>query len=396
MNIILFDDDSRLRLLPFTWTRPTADIRCGILSGRERWELMLGVASSSSLTEAYLQPVYPLQADADNLLVCGSLIATPALAKAIQGLQRGTALVQAGQVLAARLTSVPAYDALGAVLAGLQTIPFEEAVVHISHIWDIFSLNDQVLRADFELLTAGRTSAPLPAHVTAIGAENIFLEAGATLQPCIINATTGPVYIGAGAEVMEGCMLRGPIALCEHAALKMGAKVYGATTLGPGSKAGGELNNVVFFDNSNKGHDGFLGNAVIGSWCNLGADTNCSNLKNNYGGVSVWEEHSPSYVPSGLQFCGLMMADHSKCGINTMFNTGTVAGVSCNIFGGGFPDKHIPSFSWGGSEGLSTYRFDQAMDTARRMMARRGRSLSDAELGMYRHIFETTTAGQAV
>jgi UDP-N-acetylglucosamine diphosphorylase/glucosamine-1-phosphate N-acetyltransferase len=243
------------------------------------------------------------------------------------------------------------------------------------------------LRDDFALITDGRASKPHPGHITVSGGGHLFIEEGAKLYPgCIVNAQTGPVYIGRDAEVMEGAILRGPIAVCEHAVIKMGAKIYGATTIGPGCKVGGEINNAVFFANSNKAHDGFVGNAVIGEWCNLGADTNCSNLKNNYDEVKVWSEAEDKNVSTGLTFCGLLMADHSKCGINTMFNTGTVVGVSCNIFGGGFPDKYITSFSWGG-DGLTTYAFDKAMETANRMMGRRNKQLSKAEIEMYRHIF---------
>ncbi|RYZ22555.1 MAG: glucose-1-phosphate thymidylyltransferase, partial [Sphingobacteriales bacterium] len=246
------------------------------------------------------------------------------------------------------------------------------------------------IKDDFALLTKGRQSQLLPGYVTALHTENIFIEPGAKVYPCIINAEKGPVYIGKDAEIMEGCIIRGPFALGEHAVLKMGAKVYGATTLGPGCKVGGEISNVVFFANSNKGHDGFLGNAVIGEWCNLGADTNCSNLKNNYDEVKIWDEHEQKSVKTGLQFCGLLMGDHSKCGINTMFNTGTVAGVSCNIYGAGFPEKFIPSFSWGGPEGMVTYALDKALATANRMMIRRDKELTPAEVKVLQHIFAKT------
>jgi UDP-N-acetylglucosamine diphosphorylase/glucosamine-1-phosphate N-acetyltransferase len=230
-----------------------------------------------------------------------------------------------------------------------------------------------------------------------VGKESLFIEPGAVINAgVIINAATGPVYIGPDSEILEGCMLRGPIALHEHAVIKMGAKIYAGTTIGPGCKVGGEISNVVFFANSNKGHDGYLGNAVIGEWCNLGADTNCSNLKNNYDEVKIWDEYNNRSVRTGLQFCGLIMGDHSKCGINTMFNTGTVVGVSCNIWGGGFPEKFIPSFAWGGSEGMTTYQFARAMDTALRMMARRGKTLSEAETEMYRSIFAATEAQRSL
>ncbi len=251
-------------------------------------------------------------------------------------------------------------------------------------------LNERAIKDDFVLVTQGRTSALLPPGITVTGHEQLFVEQGANIYAgCIINAAAGPVYIAKDAEVLEGTMMRGPIALCEQSVVKMGAKLYGATTIGPGCKVGGEIFNTVFFANSNKSHDGYLGNSVIGEWCNLGADTNCSNLKNNYDVVKVWHEASGKEVSTGTIFCGLMMGDHSKCGINTMFNTGTVAGVSCNIYGGSFPDKYIPSFSWGGSDGFTSYRFDKAVETANRMMGRRGKSLSDAELDMYRYIYDS-------
>lgn len=393
MNIILFDDAARFRLLPFTHTRPVADIRCGILTMRERWERFTG-SRTSTLTEAYLQPVFPLQPGDDNLLINAAVVADPELTAAILQLPQGSRLEQDGTVIAARTTSpLPSFEALDAFFGTLTAQSYNEFIIRLSELWDIFSLNDKVIRADFSLLTKDRVSGELPEYVAAVGREQIFIEPDAILQPgVVINATAGPVYIGREAEVMEGSMLRGPLALGDHAVLKMGAKVYSGTTIGPGCKVGGEISNVVFFANSNKGHDGFLGNAVVGEWCNLGADTNSSNLKNNYDEVKIWSEYSNKSVKTGLTFCGLLMADHSKCGINTMFNTGTVTGVSCNIYGGNFPEKFIPSFSWGGSEGTVTYSFEKAMDTANRMMARRGKSLSREEMDMYRHLFDKTEA----
>lgn len=391
MNIILFDDTSRFRLLPFTHTRPVADIRCGIWTLRERWEHFTG-AKTSILTEAYLQEVFPLVTTADNLLINAALVADRQLTDAIQQLAPGQRLVQDGLLLAARTGSIPGFEQTDS-LASLEEQLYEGFIHRLDHVWDIFSLNDKVLRADFDTITKSRISGELPEHVTAVGREQIFIEPDAILQPgTVINATGGPVYIGKEAEVMEGCLLRGPLAVGDHAVLKMGAKVYGGTTIGPGCKVGGEVSNVVFFANSNKGHDGFLGNAVIGEWCNLGADSNCSNLKNNYDEVKIWDEYSNKSVKTGLTFCGLLMGDHSKCGINTMFNTGTVAGVSCNIYGSGFPEKFIPSFSWGGSEGMVTYSFAKAMETAGRMMARRGKTLSKEETAMYQYLFDKTEA----
>jgi UDP-N-acetylglucosamine diphosphorylase/glucosamine-1-phosphate N-acetyltransferase len=393
MAFIIFDDTTRYAFLPFTHSRPMADIRCGILTMRERWEHYLA-QPSSTLTEAYLQQVFPLHTTNENLYVNGKVFATPALATAIQAMGNETRLMYKGCVLAAKTTNNNiSFETIGTAFNTLTEQEFEGEVYMLNNIWDIFSQNERAIKEDYQLLTKGRQSAPIPADVTVRGKENVFVEDGAIIEAgVIINATTGYVYIGKDATILEGCMIRGALALCEHAVLKMGTKVYGATTIGVGCKVGGEISNVVFFANSNKGHDGYLGNSVIGEWCNLGADTNCSNLKNNYDEIKIWSEHKGALVKTGLQFCGLMMGDHSKCGINTMFNTGTVVGVSANIFGGGFPDKFIPSFGWGGSDSMTVYDFHRAMDTANRMMNRRGIQLSDAEIKMYQYIFQKTAS----
>lgn len=393
MNYILFDE-GRERLLPFTHTRPIAHIRCGIITMRERWEMNLQ-AKCGILTEGYLQPLSgDSQAD-DNVFINASVAGDCPLATAIKALEPGQKLMMNGTTVAARTGQVNNLEALTAAIAALQAVFYNGEAFVLRNVWDIFSFNDKAIREDFKLITFNRTSAPIPDHITAVGKEHIFIEEGAKINAgVILNATTGPIYLAKDTEIMEGCMLRGPLALCEHGVIKMGAKIYGATTIGPGSKVGGEISNVVFFSNSNKGHDGFVGNGVIGEWCNLGADTNASNLKNNYDEVKVWSEHENKLVKTGLTFCGLLMGDHSKCGINTMFNTGTVVGVSSNIYGGDFPEKYIPSFSWGGSGNMVTYKFQQAMDTANRMMARRGTKLSDAELKMYEYLFAKATEGR--
>jgi UDP-N-acetylglucosamine diphosphorylase/glucosamine-1-phosphate N-acetyltransferase len=237
-------------------------------------------------------------------------------------------------------------------------------------------------------LTKGRKSQPLNNSCRNIGKGKIFIEEGASANDTTFNTTTGCIYIGKDAEVMEGSVVRGPFALCEHSVLKMSSKIYGATTIGPHSKVGGEVNNSVVFGYSNKAHDGFLGNSVIGEWCNLGADTNNSNLKNNYANVKLWNYSGENFIDTGLQFCGLIMGDHSKCGINTMFNTGTVAGVSSNIFGSGFPRNFIPSFSWGGAQGFTTYRFEHAIETAQLVMQRRNTELTDNDKDILKYIFD--------
>jgi len=390
MHYLLFDDPCRDRLLPFTHTRPVADIRCGILTMRERWELCIQ-NTTGTLTEGYLQKVYPLNAGNDNVYINGAVFGNPAMAAAIHTLQPGQKLVKGDLTIAVRIaTSDLAISEFHTHILPLPAQYFEGDVYALKNAWDIFSLNDRALRDDFRLVTQGRKSAEIPGGVTVTGKDHLFIEEGANIYAgCVINAATGPVYIGKDTEILEGSLMRGPIAMCGHNVVKMGAKIYGATTLGPGCKAGGEINNVVFFANSNKAHDGYLGNAVIGEWCNLGADTNCSNLKNNYAEVKVWDEAANRSVYTGLTFCGLMMGDHSKCGINTMFNTGTIVGVSCNIFGGGFPEKFVPSFSWGGSEGITKYDFNRAMETAARMMERKGRKLSEEEIELYKHIYMT-------
>lgn len=394
MQVILFDSEVRNRLLPFTHTRPVADIRCGIMTMRERWELLTG-EKTSSITEQHLQEVYPMDVSDDNLLINGAVFADKYLLKSILQLATGEKLVHDGTILALRTDAASLQGAL--LNKDFRELPYTGEIKALNNTWDIFSLNDFAIKHDFTLLTEGRKSAHIPDGITVTGKENLFIEEGAVINAgVIINASTGPVYIGKDAEILEGCMLRGPIALCEHAVLKMGAKVYGATTIGAGCKVGGEISNVVFFANSNKGHDGYLGNAVIGEWCNLGADTNCSNLKNNYDEIKIWDEHNNKAIRTGLTFCGLLMGDHSKCGINTMFNTGTVVGVSANIFGAGFPEKFIPSFSWGGSEGMTTYSFDRAMETAERMMARRNKPLTEAERQLYAYIFEQTKGQRAI
>ncbi len=395
MSFTIYDDPAvRPRLLPFTHTRAVADIRCGALTLRERWEHFLG-DGSTTLTAQQLQPLYGEHSASEDgiLLVAGHMFGTERLKGALEGLEDGEKLVAGGITVGARLPALPEFDALEEALDSCTPIVLHDAPRHLRAVWDIFSMADWALRDDIDLLTAGRLpEAPLPVAVQARGEAHIFLEEGAKVGTgTIINADAGPVFIAGGAEVMEGCSLRGPLYVGPGAVVKMGAKIYGGTSIGPGCKVGGEISNVVFFANSNKGHDGFLGNAVIGEWCNLGADTNCSNLKNDYSPVKIIDEATGRNTATGLTFCGLLMGDHSKCGINTMWNTGTVVGVSCNIWGAGFPEKFIPSFTWGGpQDGYKPYRIDRALDTARRMMARRGRELSEAEAGVLTQVFNAT------
>ncbi len=391
MNIVLFDcHTTRENLLPFTFTRPVADIRVGILTIREKWEKFLQV-TSFTLSEEYLSGRFPFFHGNDAAVyINGALLPDENLIAAIRKLGALQSLVQNGMLLAFKSEKKHLnYENFQAIARGFALVEYTGQVKAVSYGYDIFRINGDALMADFNLITKGRKSQPLSESNTVIGyAGNVFLEEGAKAEACIINTSAGPVYIGKNAELMEGCVVRGPLALCEHAALKMAAKVYGPTTLGPHCKAGGELNNVVMFGYSNKAHDGFLGNSVIGEWCNLGADTNNSNLKNNYASVDVFSYRDGKSVDTGLQFCGLLMADHSKCGINTMFNTGTVVGVSANIFGSDFPPKFIPSFTWGGAKWLRTFMYDKAIEVANRMMERRGLKVDEADERILKTVFE--------
>ena len=385
MNYILFDGPSRNALLPFTFTRPVAEIRIGILTIREKWERYLGV-TTTTLTEDYLSEKYPMVELEQNVMIDASILPNEVLAEMVRNLEPNQAIVKGDTVIAfytqdtQEEVDFDSYDIIG----------FAEDVLTVNHPWDIFSKNDAALRDDFELITQDRRSQPIPTSVNVLSAENIFIEEGAKLEFVTLNASTGPIYIGKNAEIMEGSVIRGPFALCDGAQVKLGAKIYGATTVGPECRVGGEVNNSVMFGYSNKGHDGFLGNSVLGEWCNIGADSNNSNLKNNYEPVKLWSYETRKFEPTGLQFCGLMMGDHSKCGINTMFNTGTVVGVSANIFGSGFPRNFVPSFSWGGASGFTTYLTKKALDTARIVMSRRHIELTDVDVKILEHVFEAT------
>jgi UDP-N-acetylglucosamine diphosphorylase/glucosamine-1-phosphate N-acetyltransferase len=384
-NTVLFDYN-RKSLLPFTFTRPVADIRIGILTIREHWEYLLE-GPTSSLTEDYLTKKFAVWKETENLFLNGAVMPTRELTDAARGLSLGQRLVSNGIPLAAFAEGWPDPTS---PYGRFRDIEFNGDLTIFKNCWDIFAFNDKVLREQFRIFTEGKKSAPISATNKVSGAENIFIEEGASVEFSIINATTGPVYIGKDAEVMEGCMIRGPFALGTHGVLKMGAKIYGATTIGPYCKVGGEVNNSVMFGYSNKAHDGFLGNSVIGEWCNLGADTNNSNLKNNYTNVQVHNYETGKAEDTKMLFCGLFMGDHSKCGINTMFNTGTMVGVSSNIFGAGFPPKFIPSFSWGGFENAPRFRFDKAAELARQVFKRRSLEFDATEESILKTIFDMT------
>lgn len=390
-NIILFDLPAvRENLLPLSYTRPIADFLVGITTLRKKWESFLAGEFSYS-TVGYLSEKYPMKAAEENLFIASNIIATEQLARRLVSLEPGEVLMadtMAGQRVlvgfkggANRLDEV-----IHSMPAG---IVYEEKVDAINYVYDIFLLNGRQIEADFDVLTAGREGQSIPRSNTVIGdPERIYIESGAIVEGVVLNASHGPIYVGRHVEIMEGSCLRGPIALGEHSTVNMGTRIYPGTSLGPWCKVGGELNNVVIFGFTNKAHDGLLGNAVIGEWCNLGAGCVASNLKNDYTEIKLWNYPSHRFLRTGLQFCGLIMADHSKAGINTMFNTATVVGVGVNIHGSGFPRNFIASFSEGGPSGFTDLPMEKFFDIAKRMMARRGRSLSEADNRIFHAIRE--------
>lgn len=388
---ILFDPvRSRQDLLPLTYIRPVADCRVGIMTIREKWEHLLG-SSTYTLSESYLEAKYPFCRQAgSHYYINGSVLPNQNLLDQIHGLEEEQSLIEGFNVIALRSAKLQLnFENLEAIALSAKQIQYAGSLKKLNYPYDIFRLNGSEIKSDFGLLTKGRISQPLSPTNRVVGdASLIFLEKGAEVECSIINTKGGPVYIGAQAEVMENCTIRGPFSLNTHATLKMSAKIYGDTTVGPYCKIGGEVSNSVFFAYSNKGHDGFVGNSVVAEWCNLGADTNTSNLKNNYGNVDVWNYREKKAVSTDLQFHGLIMADHSKSGINTMFNTGAVVGVAANIFGGGFPDKFIPSFSWGGAEVMETFRFEKALEASARMMERRQIELTSADRQILQVVFD--------
>jgi len=371
MQINLDDNGLHLRFAPLSLTRPIGNLRMGIFTNDERWKAFLPDAEIGFTTEKYLSKKF--SSVENGIRVNAAIIPNDELVAAVMHLEANSALYLNELLLAENGIATSKIQFKG------------EVPVILENRWDLFQKNDLVLKADFELITNGRKSQKLSKSNTVIGSsELIFLEEGAKVEASILNTSSGPIYIGKDAEIMEGSIVRGPLAMCEHSALKLGTKIYGATTLGPHCKVGGEVNNSVFQAYSNKGHEGFVGNSLIGEWCNLGADTNTSNLKNNYGNVSTYTYETEKEEKTNVQFMGITMGDHSKCGINTMFNTATVVGVSCNIYGADFPPKFIPSFSWGGSAGFVPFKFEKAVEYANNMMERRGLELSEEEVEILR------------
>jgi UDP-N-acetylglucosamine diphosphorylase/glucosamine-1-phosphate N-acetyltransferase len=394
MNIILFDDDKYTDFLPLVYTRPIAGLRCGILTIAQKWERELN-APVSFFTKPYLESKFPQVWAEDNYLVNARFLPTDEILQQIKKLKSGDSIWQADNLIATRILdsgnlSRKDKDQFYKNIPGKKIELAPDAdVIELRSVWDLFLKNDAALRLDFKNLTENRVSQKIPQGVNVIG-NDIFIEEGAELTFATLNATTGPIYIGKNTVVMEGATIRGSFALLDYSQVKMGAKVYGATTVGPHSKIGGELNNVVMQGYSNKNHDGFLGNAILGEWCNLGADTNNSNLKNNYATIKTWSYRKNGFADTGLQFCGLAMGDHSKTGINTMLNTGTVIGVGCNVFGAGYPRTFIPSFSWGGSGGRMIHKMNKFFETTDIVMQRRGIDLDEPEKVILSYIFKET------
>ena len=387
MGIIFFDDKAHQTLLPLTFTRPVADLRVGILTIAEKWKKRLNLTYSFA-TQTWLQGKFSLQIEEENLFIYGAACPDEQLINAIKRLKTGEALKINGELTAVKLNQADAKDFN--LNGDYQATDIQHNAVIIKYPEDIFRNNDTELRKDFELLTSGRKSAVISKTNIIIG-DDFFAEDGAVAECSTFNTTNGPVYLAANTEIWEGTHIRGAFAICEHSQVKMGSKIYGATTIGPYSRVGGELNNAVIWGYSSKGHEGYLGNAVLGEWCNIGADTNNSNLKNNYEDVKLWDYNSQRFRKTGLQFCGLIMADHSKCAINTMFNTGTVVGVSANIFGAGFPRNFIADFSWGGAQGFDVYSLKKAFETAERVFARRDhRAFDDNEKEILTKVFKLT------
>lgn len=370
------------------------ELRVGIFTIRGKWERHLN-AYASYITQEHLQEKYPIRIESENLVVNGGILPNEALCRRIAQLNFSEALLYDGELVAARLDAAQfetlIEDEEVRELSGVE-VEADIPIVSIRRLWELTQQNGPAIEADFRWITRNRTSEPLPASNRLIGPpERLFIEAGARVEASILNTTEGPIYIGKDAEVMEGCLLRGPLAIGEGAMLKMGARIYGPTTIGPGCKAGGEITRSILMANANKVHEGFLGDSVLGEWCNIGADTNNSNLKNNYGEVKLWDYAEERFVKTGTQLCGLFMGDHAKCGINTMFNTGTVVGVFANVFGAGYPRNFIPDFSWGGPEaGFRTYSFSEACETAQRVLQRRNQSLSEIDKAILYHVYDQT------
>jgi UDP-N-acetylglucosamine diphosphorylase/glucosamine-1-phosphate N-acetyltransferase len=389
MNAILLDSPERENLLPLCFTRPVSELRTGILTITEKWGKRLK-GDFSWQTESYLQAKYPKVIASENLLINAHVCPTDELTAQVEKLQLGQGIVWNGQPIVA-LVDEAASDSFYENTAEIHWKDFAGELDLVQYPWDLTEFNSRQIQLDFDLLTADRESEPISHTNQLIHPENIFVEQGAKLEFATINATAGPVYIGRDAEIMEGSFIRGPFVLGDHAVVNMGSKIYGATTVGPFSKVGGEISQSILIGYSNKGHDGFLGNSVLGEWCNLGAGTNVSNLKNNYEPVKMWNYTTGRFYKTGLQFGGLIMGDHSKAGISSMFNTGTVVGVGCNIHGTGFPRQFVPSFADGGPGGFKLHQLKSVFSVAEKVMTRRNRELTEIDKQILTTVFDWTS-----
>ncbi len=390
MNYILFDESIvRTNLLPMTFTRPVCDVRIGILTIREKWEKRLKV-TTSTLTEGYLSRKFPILKENNNILINGSVCPNDEIISIIKNLKPNQTIVSNDTIIALHVTAEELDSVGDSMNEGIEEINVSEPPLKINQTWDIFAKNEEAFLDDYKFLTKGRKSQPISPTNKVINEQNVFIEKGASVEFSILNASTGPIYIGKDSEIMEGSIIRGPFSLGEHAQIKVGARIYGPTTIGPFCRVGGEVNNSVFFGYSNKAHDGFVGHSVIGEWCNLGAGTNTSNLKNTYDAVRLWSYGKRTFVTTNLQFCGLIMGDHSKSGINTMFNTGTVVGVNANIFGPGFQRNFIPSFIWGGTAGHANYDLKKAVEVAEIVYSRRGLTFNEIEKELLSDVYNLT------
>ena len=389
MTLIFFDDQARETLLPLTFTKPVCEIRVGILTIGEKWQKYLNTEEKGCKTADYLQQKYPFRSSSDNLFINGSICPDEELLEAVDKLKDGQVLVKDAVLIAARVHEAGLEHFDVHHFAGHETVSYGNDFTRIVYPEHIFGFNPREIRKDFALLTKGRTSAPISSTNTILG-DQIFAEEGFEAECSVFNATFGPMYFGKNSQVWENSAIRGSFALCDNSQVKMGARIYSGTTIGPYCRVGGEINNAVLQAYSSKGHDGYLGNSVLGEWCNIGADSNNSNLKNTYAEVRLWDYQNENFRKTGMQNCGLIMADHAKCAINTMFNTGTVVGVSANVFGAGFPRHFVPDFSWGGAQGFSVYSLNKMFETAEKVFERRDKVFDETEKAIITKVFELT------
>jgi len=389
MQYCLFDDKYRDEFLPLAFTKPVSELRIGILTIREKWEKVFGAKINSWKTQDYLSNKYTFQEADQTIYLNGLVCPLQSVAKMISELKDNQGIACENRIVAIR-TSNQITDFEINSLPEVQWIQLDEKLMILSNVWELFTYNAEQIQFDFDLITKGRISEPISTSCFVSGAQMIFIEEDAKITNASLNAENGPIYIGANAEVMEGSLIRGPFVLGDHSVVHMGAKIYGPVTVGPHSKVGGELNNVNIQGFSNKGHDGFLGSSVIGEWCNLGADSNTSNLKNSYAEVKLWNYPTGRFGRTGLQFCGLIMGDHSKCGINVMFNAGTIVGVCCNIYGSGYPRNFVPSFTEGSTQRYQVNKLYDVFTTSSRVMKRRNLELNANDQHILTEVFELT------